>query len=351
VITASGEAGTAAELFDKGKRLLLAEKYKEAAEAFDLVLKGEPEGRLGPMALFHAGLAYEGLADRESALSRYKRVVETAPKDELVKMALLRIGRLQIHAERWGELNVSAGQLLARTDLTVSEKLEALGARALGLVETGDADQAQRLGEQARTLLEKNRIGEFGHIPQEVALVFFSLGEARRVKSERLTFDPMPPNFGEAFEARASGLLDAQNAYTDALRTTDPFWATWAGYRVGQLYQQLHRDVMVIKLPDKLKTTKDKTLFEGALQLRYRILLEKGLKMMDSTVRMNERLNEQNSWSGRAKEARAELVKAIADANAAIKKTGVPEETLKKALDDIGKKPLGAWRARRRAGW
>ena len=185
--------------------------------------------------------------------------------------------------------------------------------------------------------MEKHHIGEAGRIPHEAALVFFTQGEVRRAKSERVVFEPMPANFGAAFEERAAGLLESQSAYTDAMRTTDPFWATWAGYRVGQLYQQLHHDVMVVKPPSTLKTDKDRLLYEGALQLRYRILLEKGLRMMKSTVNMTERVNETNAWGDRARDAQRQLEAAIASANAAIARVGVPEETLKKALDDLAK--------------
>ena len=44
------------------------------------------------------------------------------------------------------------------------------------------------------------------------------------------------------------------------------------GYRVGQLYQQLHRDVMQVPPPAKADTLKKKQLFEGAMRLRYRVL-------------------------------------------------------------------------------
>ena len=343
MITAAGPAGTATELFDQGKKLLLEEKYKEAAEAFDLVLKGEPEGRLAPMALVQAGMAYEGLADHDTALARYRQVIDKFPKDELVKLAWLRSSRLLVRAERWGELGAAADALLARADLTNAETIEAEGAKSLSIVEAGgDLEQASRQAEHARTIMEKYHIGESGHITDEVAQVFFAIGEVRRAESEKLKFDPMPPNFAEAFEQRAQGLLRAQSAFTDAMRTTDAYWATWAGYRVGQLYQQLHRDVMVIKTPDNFKTPRQKQMFEGAMRLRYRILLEKGLKMMDATVRMNERVSETNGWGAKAKASRAELQKSLDETNIALKKLPISEEDLQKFLDDLSAKRAAA---------
>jgi tetratricopeptide (TPR) repeat protein len=337
VVSAQGHEGTADELFAQGKQLMMQEKFREAAEVFDLVLRGDPDPKLAAMALMQGGLAREGAADRAEALVRYQNLVKSFPQDDLVKPALLRQGRVLIQLERWAELTSAAEGLLARPDLTISEQIESLGNRALGLIEQNELEQATLSASRARTLMEKHHVGESGRIPHEAALTFFAQGETRRVRSEQIRFEPAPPSFATAFEERAAGLLEAQSAYTDAMRTTDPFWATWAGFRVGQLYQQLHRDVMAVKPPEKITTEKDRKLYEGALQLRYRILLQKGLKMMQSTVKMNERVGETNAWGQRAREAMAQLEQAIEGANAVIKQVGVPEETLKAGMDAMAK--------------
>lgn len=337
VLTAT-DGGTTVELFDRAKRLFLEEKYKEAAELFDLVHKGDPQGKLAPMALYQAGLSYEALGDRETALARYETLATAYPKESLQKLARLRQARVLWALERWTDIVKIADVLLARADLTVAETIEAKGAKGLALVETGDVEGASRLIEDSRTLMEKFHLGESGKLSHEVAQVYFGLGEVRRKRSESIVFDPLPPNFGAAFEQRAQGLLDAQSAYTETMRTSDVAWAAMAGYRVGELYQALHRDVMVAKIPAIAKSEKDKQLFEGAMRLRYRILLEKGLKMMTSTVGMTDRLGESSTWSVRAKEAKANIEKALAAENAAIAKLPISEADLKKLLDDLQNK-------------
>ncbi len=333
------EAGTSSELFDKGKALLLQEKYAEAAGLFDTVERGEPEGKLAPLALVHAGLAYEGLGDKAKALARYDALRARFPRDELVKVALVRKSRVLVGLERWPEVVSNAEAMLGRADLTVAEAIEAEGAKGLGLTEAGSPDKGLRAIERARDLMERHHIGEAGRVPQEVAQVFYALGEARRLRSETIKFDPPPPRFGEVFEERAQGLLDAQAAYTDAMRTTEPIWATMAGYRVGEMYKTLHADVMVMKAPlVGAKTAKDRALFEGAVRLRYRVLLEKGLKMMDATLRMNERLGEESAWTAKARAAKADLEKAIAEQNAFLAKLPVSEADLRTLLDNLGKR-------------
>jgi hypothetical protein len=58
---------------------------------------------------------------------------------------------------------------------------------------------------------------------------------------------------------------------------------------------------------------------------------------MQSTVKMNERVGETNAWGQRAKEAMEQLEKAIGEANGVIQRVGVPEETLKRGLEEMGK--------------
>ena len=103
-----------------------------------------------------------------------------------------------------------------------------------------------------------------------------------------------------------------------------------AGYRVGQLYQRLHHDVMAA--PFKPRDLKQQQLFEGAMRLRYRILLEKGLAMMGGTVRLGERTGERSPWVARAKEAKAQLERSLADEKAALAKLPYTEDELREAL-------------------
>jgi hypothetical protein len=168
--------------------------------------------------------------------------------------------------------------------------------------------------------------------------VSFALGEVRRRKSEKITFDPMPPNFTDVLEQRCQGLLDAQSAYADAMRAYDAHWSAMAGYRVGQLYQQLHRDLMRVPPPVKADTLKKKQLFEGVMRLRYRVLLEKGLKMMDGTVRMGQRTGEDSSWVQRARDAKRDIELSLDDEKAALARLPFTEEELEAALELLKKK-------------
>jgi hypothetical protein len=143
------------------------------------------------------------------------------------------------------------------------ERLEAYGDKSLAIVETGDPDSAERFVIKGRDIIDALRLGEGGKLPLEVAQVHFALGEIRKLRSEAIVFVPVPANFAEVLERRCQGLLDAQSAYSDAMRSYGAHWAAMSGYRVGQLYQRLHEDVIHRRPPPERQQPREKAAFEG----------------------------------------------------------------------------------------
>ncbi len=327
-----------AQQFEQARTLLLRESFREAAERFDRLVRLAPDGETTPPSLYNGALAHEGLGERLAAVERFQTLLQRFPEHVESRGAPFRLSRLFAYLERWGELSTNADRLLALKDPSVLEAIEAHGAKALALAEQDQIDEAAREVGLARDLIEQHRLGESGKPPLELAQASFALGEVRRKRSEKIGFDPLPPNFVEVLEQRCQGLLDAQSAYTDAMRSFDAHWSAMAGYRVGQLYQQLHRDVMAIPPTTKSDTLKKKQLFEGAMRLRYRVLLEKGLKMMEGTVRIGTRTGEDSAWVHRAEEARHDIELAIEDEKRALSKLPYTEAELQEALDLLRKK-------------
>ncbi len=329
-------------LFQAASDRLLRDELAPAAAEFDRIAAVDPSGPTARASLYNAGIAYLGLGDRDKALARFRSSVDRFPDSPTTRAALLRISRVLSFEQRWPELEKVADEILDRNDLTMLEQIEALGAVGLAQISQGKVEEGFAPLVKARNLIEDNHLGASGAPPIELAQVSFALGEVRRQKSEQIVFDPFPPDFGATLESRCTGLLDAQEAYTEAMRSRDAHWSAMSGFRVGQLYQQLHRDVMKVPAPAALKTLKQKQLWEGAMRLRYRILLEKGLKMMDGTVRLADRTGESSEWITRAKSSQKELELALADEKDALSKMPFTEDEMRAALEKLKKKPAAA---------
>lgn len=321
--------------FHEASDRLLKDDFTLAAEQFDRIVAADPTGKTAIPSLFNAGIAYHGMGKLDTALARFMSSASQGPDAPTTKDAWLRMTRIHAQMERWADLEKTANDLLKRTDLTVLDRISALGSKGLALVELGRLEDATSTILTARDEIEDHRLGMAGVPPIELAQVSFALGEIRRIKGEKVTFVPFPADFAAVLEDRCTQLLDAQSAYQDAMRSLDAHWSAMAGFRVGQLYHQLHKDVMVIPLPANAKTVRQKQLWEGAMRLRYRVLLEKGLKMMTSTVDLGARTGESSAWVTRAKEAKKDLEEALAREKEALAKLPVSEAEIREALEEL----------------
>jgi tetratricopeptide (TPR) repeat protein len=313
-----------------------AQRYDAAARAFDRAFELDPDGPLAAKSLFEAAEMFDLAAEQEAALARYEQVARRFPDSELDRIARVRALRLLAYLEHYQR----AGELAELTankyrDLHSLDQIAVLAARALARLALADDVQAEYFVSKARDIIERENLDAAGRVPQELAPVYFALGEVRRLRAERIHFLPVPENFAGALEQRCQLLLDAQSAYSDAMRAYDAHWSTMAGFRVGELYQKLHEELMQVPAPKEAGTERQRQLFEGAMRLRYSTLLAKAKTMMDHTVTMADRTGEQSPWVLKARQARDAINQAIRDENDALAKLPYTREQLQAALDSF----------------
>jgi tetratricopeptide (TPR) repeat protein len=333
--------GTPRELFARGEVALLGQRWREASDAFEALLAGEPDGPNTAAALLDLGLAYEGLDQREKARDRYHELATRFPNDPNARTALSNACAIHAYLEEWPALVQTAAALLARPDVDDIDRMTGLGARGLGEVELGKTDAASKDIEDGLDIVERNHYGALNRLPVPAAQLRFALGELRRARSEEISLTPPGDDFLAKMDARCSLLLSAQNAYADAIRSVDPHWAAMSGYRVGDMYRRLHHDLMEIPPVAKAKTERDKQLHFGMMHVRYRVLLEKGLEMMRRTLALAGKTADTSAWVKRTEEAKAEMERAIEDEKAQIASLPFTEDELRRALELLEAKVTG----------
>jgi hypothetical protein len=350
-IVTSDDVTTEAELEARGERALLEQRWKDAADAYRLLLAADPTGPRASEHMFDLGLSLEGLEQRADARDTFLDLARRFPEGPKARAALVRVATLDAYLEDWTALEAIGEELLARPDLEDIDRIVALGARGLARVERMEQSQQGAPGTEASLdvrasgdilegldLSDRFHYGDRDVLPVAIAQLRFALGELRRVRSERIAFQPLPPDFVAKLDDRCAGLLEAQAAYSQAVRSIDPHWAAMSGYRVGEMYRHLHHDLMQIPPPATSKTERQKEIFYAFMHVRYRVLLEKGLREIEQTVALGERTQDSSSWISRAREARAEMQTALADEKAQIERMPFTEEEIAKALDLLGKK-------------
>jgi tetratricopeptide (TPR) repeat protein len=327
------------ELYAHANELAERGEHAQAAREFMRVATLDPNGELADDALFQAGSEHDAASEFGEAALSYQQLARRFPKSELRTGALVRATRLLAHLERYREADELAEHLLAeKGELGPFERVVLYGAAALGRLEADDEQGAQTFIEKGREVIDANQLDAAGRVSRDLASLYYALGELRRRRAERITFQPLPANFAGALEQRCQLLLDAQSAYSDSMRAYDAHWSTMAGFRVGELYEKLHEDVMKVTPPASADTLRKRQLFEGAMRLRYAILLEKALKMIEHTLSMAERTGERSAWVEKSQKAKATIEQAMKREDAAIAALPYSRATLQLALDMLQRK-------------
>jgi tetratricopeptide (TPR) repeat protein len=335
-IVTSKDASSIPELYAHAGELARRGEHLEAAREFERVFALDPDGALADDALFQAASEQDEASLFAASAASYQKLARRFPKSELRTAALVRTTRLLAYLESFREAGDIAEHLLAaKPELGPFEYVVLYGASALARLGQDDEQAAQAFIEKGRAVIDAHQLDAAGRVSRDLSALYFALGELRRRRAERIVFQPTPADFAAALEQRCQLLLDAESAYSDAMRAYDAHWSAMAGFRVGELYERLHRDLMQVTPPPSADTLAKRQLFEGAMRLRYAILLEKALKMIEHTLSMSERTGERSAWVEKSREAHADIERAMKREQAALSTLPYSRATLEQALLDL----------------
>ncbi len=334
------------QLLRRADEHLKSERFDSAIRDYKVVSETAVEKPNRLKGLFGWATALDLAGVPGHALVTYSRFVKESEPGAARSTAQVRMVRLLVYLERYAEASKLSQELSFADSRTGEEEHRALelqpgqrvvlyASRALGALEQGDLENAEVNIARGRTVIEAEGLDRVGVPSTDVAALYFSLGELRRARAEAITFDPIPPDFSVALEQRCQLILDAQSAFSEAMRSNNAHWSSMSGVRVGQLYQSLHSALMEMPQPDTANTSEKKKLFEGAIRLRYSILLRKAVSMMRATVTMLERTEEKSRWRDKAVESLQEIEKAEREEEAAINALPYSRDQLQQVLDEM----------------
>lgn len=335
LIVSSSEVASVEELFLEGQTQLRQGQPARAAAAFDRIAQHDALGAFGMRALFQGALAREQMGDLEGAAARFEQVERRFPDAWRSLEALVRAMRVRLHLEQWEQAGAIGAHFLERHPHgPVLGRILSHAARGLGSLAAGARQEAEHFISKGLDIVEQLELDRAGSIPRDLAPLYFALGEARRARAQEITLDVGLRQFSARLEQRCQVLLSAQSAYSDTMRAYDAHWSTMAGYRVGELYEQLHDELMRVP-PPRAATLREQQLFEGAMRLRYSVLLGKANAMLEHTLAMATRTGEDSEWVRRTERSRANLTRAMAEEQAAIDRLPFTRRDLQRALDDL----------------
>jgi tetratricopeptide (TPR) repeat protein len=284
-----------AVLFEEAGQRLDARDDDGALARYDRLVAEFPDSRHVPAALYNAGLACEGRGDFPAAAARYETLAARFPDTRDGLDGLFRLGAARAELSQWSASAVLFERALVRTDLTLSDRVEAFARLGLARFEQGDRDGAERTLREGIAHYRQNELLERLDTRFFIGLAHHYVGAIAHAR-----FRDVPVRLPEAqmeqdLEEKSRLLLAAQEAYIAAIRERDPYWASASGYRIGVLYRELHDALLAAPIPPELNAEAQQ-IYREELRKAVRPLLEKAIKVYDKTLEMAERVGVRNGW-------------------------------------------------------
>jgi hypothetical protein len=204
--------------------------------------------------------------------------------------------------------------LAARPGLPVLQKASAMVQEAVCRIEGGSRAEGEILLVAALDLYDPARDEPVD--PALFAQAEFWLGEAFRGAFREQKLDPETMDqqaLGGALEQKAAFLLSAQGHYLRCIRRGDGEWATAAGYRIGEMYEELHDQMVSASLPRGLNEDQ-RALYQDELRGKVKNLVSKAIRMYEETLDVAQRTGAANDYVRKTEQALERVRKLLLEA-------------------------------------
>jgi len=304
------ETVDAASLFARAGAAYGQKDFDAALALFDRVVHDFPDSRYVCPALYNAGLSLEAKNDLVTAADRYRRItVEHADAKEAID-AWYRLGFVQAQAKNWPAAVETYGTILARKDLTLGDRIEALARRGVAQFGAHDLIAAEHTFRDELAYFHAHESEERLDSDFFVAMGAYYLGECAHEMYKALPVRLPERQLTRDLEAKARQLLVAQARFLDAMRVNNGEWATAAGFQIGSLYREFYDDLVGAPVPPDL-TGEAREVYLDEVRKQVKNLLQKAITIHEKNVLMAERIGEKNEWVRRSNEQMEQLKKLL----------------------------------------
>ncbi|MBN2718586.1 MAG: tetratricopeptide repeat protein [Deltaproteobacteria bacterium] len=301
------DAYDAATLFERGNRLLGAERFADAIETYRRLENEFPRSPYLAPTLYNLGICLDKTGQYDAAVDTYQKLLRGFPDFNDVKNARFRLADSLEALARWDDLIGTLDTLSAQTpDLTPVDKVEIHAKKGAALIETNQPALAKIELEQAVRVFTRAE-GVSPTAPDfYYSMAQFKLAELTHAQMRQVSLPADDKALEAILEKKCRLLLDAQYLYTQVIRIGHPHWCAAAAYRTGALYHHLWEDMLAAKPPTGL-TDSEQEVYMEVLRKRITILLKKAVKQWRRTLAFAMRLNLDNAWIAQTRQDLKEI--------------------------------------------
>lgn len=289
-----------AELFREATEAAQDGRHREALAIYRRLVTEFPESRYAPLCLFNIAALYDKQGDVPATIAALRELVAAYPGSRESVEGHLYIAALQSEKAQWADALATLDAVLARTSLTLADRVEAHARRGYVLLELGRPGDAEAA--LAAAIADWRRAPRIED-PYYIAMAHYYRGEIAHRKFAEAPVRLPDDQLARDLEARRILAGQAYDRWKESLLSRHAYWATASGYQMSQIFVELWEVTVKAPYPGKLDPSQ-RGHYVAEVHELARVHLQKALEGHKMNVELAKTYGVENAWS-KASEARA----------------------------------------------
>ncbi len=314
--SAEGDAAIRAydaqSLFEDAQAAFARHDFAACDTAYGQLFERFPQSHYVHSALYNRGLCLEQLREHGRAAAHFRRHAQLATELRDQRDGEFRWGYNMVKTGDYPTAIHLYGRLLDAPDLGPLDRAECHLRRGIAQFRLSRPGEAEKDLKAAMKLVEEGTEG-FVEGSELMAEAHFRRGEIYQRLSHHVPLKLPVKQMKADLADKVRFFRQAQDSYIASLNVKHSYWATAAGLKLGELYEQFYLDVLQAEVPTDFDPVTRRFYF---VELRQQLepLLEQSVAIYEKNITMSERIGAQNEWVT-ATESRLARLRGLIEAN------------------------------------
>jgi len=304
------EATTPVQWLQEGTKLSEDGHLDAAIAKWRQLVTEFAESKYAAIALWDIAAVQEKQGATDAELVTLRELVDHYPQRRESIDAHLYIAALQSEHDKYTDAAKTLDEVIARTDLTYADRIEALARKGYVEIELADFATAQTALDDAVTVWKKAPKIQDSYF---IAMAHYYRGELahREFAASPIRKSGTTAELRADLEAREKLAVTAYDRWREALDFQYAYWSTAAGYQMSQIFVEFWQATVTAPYPTDLDT-KARADYVKEVHDRVRDHLEKALEGHRMNVELGEAFQVKTVWAEASKTRAAEIMTLLA---------------------------------------
>ncbi len=302
------ETVATAELFKQANAAAKDNHGDEAMAIYRRIVTEFGDSAFAPVSLFNIAAIQDGRGDPVLTINTLRELVDSYPNARESIDGHLYIAALQLEHKQFAEAVKTVDALLARPNLTYSDKIEAGARRGYAQLELGAWDAAKV---SLTSSMDAWKLAPHIEDPYYIAMASYYLAE---ISHRQFTAAPVrlpDEQIIADLEAKRVLAVKAYDRWRETLEFKQPYWSSASGYQMSQIFFELWEATVRAPYPTRIEVAA-RPKYVAELHARVHDYLTKALEGHRMNVELAKAYGVDTSWSQGSDERAAQLLQLLA---------------------------------------